>query len=546
MRIFNSKFILSLIILLALFLRAYNLAEVPSGVHTDEQDTGYSAYSILRTGLDPQGKFSFFGFSDNNVGGTHPPIYTYFLLPLISSFGLNVVVERMPSVIYGIFSVMLVYFIAKKLFNLERVALMAAFLMSVNPWAIHISRQGLLEAGSIFFVLLAVTFFLYLEKNKYFLIFSALSFGASFYSYQAPRIFVPFFLVFISYYKWEDIKKIKKYFFAFVFLILIFYFSILSLTFFGINNDYNNRFLRSAIFSSVGEAVNNERYMSNAPLGLSSIFHNKITNTLKRMETSYSSLFSLNWLFINGDGNLQQSVGRHGQFYLFELPFFFMGIYWIFLKNKKTGIFLIAWMMLGAIPGGLTTGNYPYRSVHVLPVPLLFSSFGIVYFWDMLKNQRRIISFLVKVLLVLGMVIYISSYLFTYFFDYPVYASESWAKQKNDAEKFAISKSESYKNIYIDGGLPWAIGYSYFSMLDPLIFQEAFNRKDTYGGIDIIKINNYSFGNFGLDNVSTPSAFFPKGSLVITNANSFPEIKGIREFKDPNGVRVIFKAIEVK
>ena len=94
-----------------------------------------------------------------------------------------------------------------------------------------------------------------------------------------------------------------------------------------------------------------------------------ISFSLKNFETSYVNVFSLNWLFVNGSNNLQRAVGNHGQFYLFTLPFFFIGINLVFKKNANLGLFLIGWMLLGALPGGLTTGNYAYRSIHILPSP---------------------------------------------------------------------------------------------------------------------------------------------------------------------------------
>lgn len=385
-----------------------------------------------------------------------------------------------------------------------------------------------------------------MEKNKYFLILSALAFGFSFYSYQAPRIFLPLFLVMLFFYQKKQIYKMKKLFFVFVLIIFVFYMSILKLTFLDRDNDYNNRFLRSSILTSVKEAVDNERTLTKAPLSLSSIFHNKLSTTIKRVETSYFSIFSLNWFFLNGDGNLQHSVGNHGEFYLFELPFFFMGLSLIFIKSRKTGILLLSWMLLGAFPGGLTTGNYVYRSVHVLPVPILFSSLAIVWFWQRLNKLDDYKKTIVRLGAIAVASIYISSYLFTYFFDYPVYASESWAKQQNDAIKFAISQKSSYQTVFVDGGEPWAVNYAYFSKLDPVLYHKAYKNQQLYNNIKVMKIDNFIFGSFPLESVATPSAFFPEASLVITNALNFPKAETASVFYDPGGVRAIFKAVIVR
>ncbi|MBI2613527.1 MAG: phospholipid carrier-dependent glycosyltransferase [Candidatus Levybacteria bacterium] len=534
---------LLLIFVLAIFLRFWQLGDIPPGVHTDEADTGYSAYSILKTGLDPHGNFNLLALSDNNTGGTHPPLYTYLLLPLVKFFGLNIFVERMPSAILGSLTVLLIFFLVTKLFRSNTLANLTTFLFAVNPWAIHISRQGLLEAESLFFVMFGIVLFLYSDKKKYLLIFSAISFGLSLYAYDAPKIFLPPFLLLLFYFCRLTLFKIKKIFIAFILIFSLFYISVLQLTFVqGDIADYN----RSSIFNDVAQNVDSERFQTNAPLWLSSIFHNKLSVSLKRLETSYASVFSLNWLFVNGSGNLQHAVGRHGQFFLFELPFFFIGTYLVFKKNPKIGIFLLGWMLIGALPGGLTNGNYAYRSIHMLPIPIVFSSVGVVWLWELLSKKKTLQRAAAKLLLIGIMGIYISSYLVTYFFDYPVYASEPWNKEQNDVIRFATEEKDKYKTIFIDGGEPWAIEYAFFNKIDPHVYQDAYRNIKTFNGKEVIHIDNIYFGIFQLEYVSTPSAFFPKNSMFITNANNFPKMPYIKSFKDPGKVRDIFKVFEVR
>ena len=536
-------FLLILIFLLAVFLRFWQLGEIPSGVHTDEADTGYSAYSILKTGLDPHGGFNLIALSDNNTGGTHPPIYTYLLIPLIKIFGLNIFIERLPSAILGSLTVIIVFFIVNKLFKSIALSNVATFLFATNAWATHISRQGLLEAESLFFVLLGVVLFLYSDKNKYLLIFSAVFFGISLYAYDAPKIFLPPFLILLFYFYRNVLLKIKKFLIIFTLIFSLFYASVLHLTFLqGGIIDYN----RSSVFKSVDLTVNTERFQTNAPLWLSSIFHNKFTVSLKNFETSYVNVFSLNWLFVNGSNNLQRAVGNHGQFYLFTLPFFFIGINLVFKKNANLGLFLIGWMLLGALPGGLTTGNYAYRSIHVLPIPIMFSSLGIVWAWKLLSKKKQVLNISIKLLTIILMLIYIFSYFFTYFFDYPVYSSEYWSGQQNDAIKFAILHKNAYEKVFIDGGEPWAIGYAFFNKIDPLIYQNAYKNQEYFKGIKTIKINDIYFGIFSLGDIKKPSDFFPKNSLVITNAVNFSKVNELKSFYDPGQIRAIFKVFEVK
>ena len=385
--------------------------------------------------------------------------------------------------------------------------------------------------------------YLFLESKTriYLLIFSALSFGFSLYSYDAPKIFLPPFFLLIFYFQKEFLFKFKKYFSIFTLIFLVFYISILNITFLHGGLEH---FSRASIFNSIPDNVDSERFQTNAPLWLSSIFHNKLTVALKRFETSYVSIFSINWFFINGSGNLQHAVGNHGEFYFFELPFFFIGLYIAFKKSKRLGFFLLGWMMLGALPGGLTDGNYAYRSVLLLPVPIIFSSLGIAWFWDL--RSKKLIQLATRSILLTIMAIYIISYLHTYFFDYPVYASEYWNKQQNEALRFISANKNKYKSVFVDGGEPWAINYALFNKVDPKIYQNAYRNQEIFNRIRVMKIDNVYFGIYQLQYVSNPSNFFPKNSMIVTNATNFPNKKYLKSFKDPGNIRDIFKVFAIE
>lgn len=545
----KEQIILFLIILFAAFLRFWQLAQIPPGVHADEADLAYSAYSLWKTGLDPHGGDDLLAPSDNNTGGIHPPVYTNILRLLVPFMGLSIFTERFPSAVFGVCIVLFTFLIGKKIFRSDAISLVSAFLVAVNPWVLHISRQGLHEAISLFMVMLGTTLFLYARGRKFLYIISAIIFGLSFFSYDAPKIFVPPFLIILTLYQKDTIVKEKKYFLIFTAIVVLFYALMLRQTFFGGEiEDYS----KVGIFSSVKEQVDSERHLTNAPLWLSSIYHNKLTDVIKKFETSYFTIFNTNWFFVNGGGNLQRGVGNHGQFLLFELPFFFVGIYLLYQRNKKAFLFLLGWMMIGALPGGITfSGNYEYRSIHILPVPIFFSSFGIAWFWNFIHKQRYVLQLLSKAVIIIIMVVYISSYLFTYFFDYPVYASEWWVKQQNESIRYAVSNEGKYENIFVDGAEPWAIYYAFFQKLDPRVYQNAYKEKTKFKDVEVLHIGKYYFGAFNLAERHLPDSvdhftFFPKNSLIIIGGQYFSATKEHKAFYDPGGVRAIYKAFEIK
>ena len=103
----KGKLPLVLIIVLAAFLRFYQLGVNPPGLNWDETAHGYNAYSILKTGRDEYGYFmplSFRSFDDYK-----PPLYTYLVVPSVAIFGLNSFAVRFPSALLGVLAVLFTY-----------------------------------------------------------------------------------------------------------------------------------------------------------------------------------------------------------------------------------------------------------------------------------------------------------------------------------------------------------------------------------------------------------------------------------------------------
>lgn len=536
----NPHLFLILILIVASFLRLWQLNINPPGVHPDEADTAYSAYSILLTGKTQYGSFNPLAFEEFN-GGTHPPLYTYFLIPFIKVFGLSITIERIPSAFFGSLLILIFFFFLKKIFNSQKIALVGSLLLAINPWAIHVSRQGLLESIALFFVVLGVLFFLYARDKRIFYYFSAIFLGLSLHAYDAPKIFIPLFLIILFYYEKDALKRSKKYFLSFLLIFIFFFFLMIKTVFFdGQINDYEKVSLLNSL--SIVNTVNSERQFTKSPLLISSLFHNKATVLLKRFQTNYFNIFSINWLFVNGDSNLQQSVVRHGQFNFFELPFFFIGLFYLFYKKRKLAFFLLSWLMLAAIPGALTTGNYPYRSILIVPIPIIFSAFGLVVAFDYFSSLDRSVSRLLKLVAIFSIIAYSSSFLFSYFFDYPVYASEAWFKQRNEALNYASLIQNKYNKVYIVGDVEWAVMHAFNSKISPQIFQKAYFNRDAEG---VMYIGRFSFGGFNPNKIATPSAYFPHNSLVVTDAADFPNEKPLKVFTGLDPLRKVYKVIEI-
>jgi len=121
------------ILALAVALRLPHLAEIPPEVHGDEGACGIAARLILHGGAR-----NLFG-----LGWSHLPQLGYAISAgFMGLFGDDLFGLRTASVFLGTASVLLVYFLTKRLFS-PRIAAVAAFLLAVSHWHIHFSRSGI-------------------------------------------------------------------------------------------------------------------------------------------------------------------------------------------------------------------------------------------------------------------------------------------------------------------------------------------------------------------------------------------------------------------
>ena len=138
-----------------------------------------------------------------SLGDFHPPLFHIVLkgwYTLWTSLNLPVseLTFRLPSVIFGVLTVYIVYLIGKKLFS-KTTALIAATLMATAPLAIYYSQEARMYSLACFLTVLSVYFFLsILERDKLlnwigFITTTALML----YSDYLPYLMLPTFIIYL-------------------------------------------------------------------------------------------------------------------------------------------------------------------------------------------------------------------------------------------------------------------------------------------------------------------------------------------------------------
>ena len=175
--------LLAVVVLVAAFLRLYNLEGIPPGLHGDEAWTGLDALEILDKGwIGP--------YTGHALGQPTGPLYWTALV--FKLFGASIYTLRASMAVLAFLTIPATYLFFRAAFN-PRVALIGISLLAFSFWHIHYSRIAfmlislpLVEALCLFFLYQA-----FKDGRWPYFVAAGLFLGLSFYSYS---VFPPFLL----------------------------------------------------------------------------------------------------------------------------------------------------------------------------------------------------------------------------------------------------------------------------------------------------------------------------------------------------------------
>ncbi len=484
-RMTKQKEILALfiILILAIFLRFWQLGKVPASPDWDEAALGYNAYSILKTGKDEYGQF--LPLILRSFDDYKPAVYAYLATLPIKFFGLNLWAVRLPSAIFGVLAVFLVYLLVKELFrnslSATRWALLSAFLLAISPWHLQFSRAAFESGVGMTLNILIALLFLKGLKKPWFFILCALFAGLNIYVYQAEKIFTPFLVLALLIIWRKDWLKLPKKYLAVALLTG----AILVLPFIKMTLSNPEIFLRAKGTSFASDQtvflsrtaqklirdINNNDY-----LGL--ILDNRRITYLQSFLSGYLSHFNFNWLFIAGDDARHHAPGM-GLLYLAELPFFVYGIYWLIFnqKHRQAKFLLFIWFLLAPLPAAFTSGvPHAVRALRFLPVVQVFTALGLMNFWQKIEKFPSWKKFPVF-FAVLGFFIFNFGYFFNqYFVQLNYFTSQAWQYGYEQAVKEVKKIEGNYEKVIVSNQPYLDQSYMFFLFYlkyDPAAYQRT-------------------------------------------------------------------------
>ena len=489
-------FVLGFIILLAVFFRFWHLSTNPPALTIDEVAWGYNAYSIGIDGKDEFGRFLPYDYLES-FGDFKPPMYAYLDVLPIKIFGLNAFATRFPSAFFGVLTVYITYFLVKRLFQKSEkkqwYALMSAFVLAISPWHIMLSRAAFEANVATFFLVTGVWLFLAaVEDRKWYIVLSALSFVLSFYTFNTARVVAPLLVLALAIGCFKQIWTMKK---QVIIAGIIGTLLLLPIIHFLLSPQASLRFQEVNIFSNLDivKASNDQIAQDNGST-LSKILHNRRFGYVHEYLKHYFDNLSLNFLFLEGDGNPKFSIQSVGQMYLWDMIFFFLGMLYLFKLKDGRGWLLPIWILIGIIPAA-TARETPHalRIETTLPAFQIFVAYGFVNLFYAIKKDS--IRYSVATILFVLLFCNVFYFMHDYFTHYPTRFSAIWQYGNKEAVQYAFAKQSTYKSIYFsqDMGKPY-IYFLFDNKYTPAQFRkEAVIQRDTFGFVHVEQIGKYHF-----------------------------------------------------
>jgi len=489
-------FFLSLVLLLSVVLRFFNLDQNPPSLYWEEAAIGYDAYSILKTGKDFHGN-SFPLVAFESFGDFKPSLYFYVTVPSIAVFGLNTFSVRFPSAFFGSLTVLIIYLLSKQLFKNKSVALTSALFLSLSPWHLQLSRAGFEANLGLFLATFGAWLFLKALKKPFWLFPAVISWGLSLYAYHSNRIFIPLFGLAwgLIYFKKLNLKKS-------ILAVITFGLLILPLSLKLNTPEVKQRFLQTSAFATLDPIEKSNQLILEDGNGIiPRIIHHRFFQYANIFFDHYFDQFNFDFLFTSGDSNPRHSTQLVGSLYLAQFPLLLISLYFLFKLKQPTALALALWLILAPVPAALTKATpHALRSLALIIPLALISGYGLA---KILKSK------LLVYLLSLVFVFEISRYLYIYHHDYPRLHSFHWQYGYEEMVKSVQAKKPNYETIYItrELGRP-SIYYWFYTQTDPQKVQVLNNTVLKDQG-EYLQFENIIFGD------PDPE----KPALVVTTEN---------------------------
>jgi len=490
---------------------------------------GYSAYSIMHTARDEWGDFMPLLF--RSFGEWKSPVYIYLIVPFIKVFGLNAWGVRLPAAIAGIITIYLTYLLGRKLYN-EKIALWAAFLLTVSPWHLMLSRPGYEAGVALMLLLLGIYLFLLAidSRNIKYYLLSAISFGLGPHTYNSAKLVVPIIVIYLVISLRN--KIIFKQLAIFGMILALFAAPLLlSLS----SGRAQGRYKQVGITTDAEVTTNFYEYRKTfpAPAIVNRVIFSKYSYFVVKGLQNWVSYFSPTFLVMQGGPRPQHNIPYRGVLYIAEIILIGYGLVSLRKFSGLSRTLPIALIVVGFIPAALTKDAFHVlRSILTLPAWQFLAAIGMAYIVEKksgLKNTIYIL--LVAEIIIFG---------FQYYLWYPKAFAKDWQYGYKEAVEYAETHKDEYQNIIFTKwyGEP-QLFLAFYGKLDPVEFQKEnvkLKRYEELGLPWLDQLGVYKIGKYSFTSLDWKGPGDNKNNLYIGKSDDFwVDTTYLKQVKFPDG-----------
>lgn len=532
--------LLGAILVLSAILRIYRLTDYPNGFNADEAALGYNAYSLIRTGMDEHGAKWPLAFE--SFGDFKAPLYVYIIMPFVAVMGLTELAVRLPSALFGIATVFILYFLVRRIFQSDMLGLIAAFFLAISPWHLHFSRGGWEVNVATFFITLGVYSFLKaMDKPRWFVV-SVLSFLASMYTYQSPKIIVPLLGIGLVILYRRDMWRLKTKLIVPLIVGIIFAIPLV----FTVIGGGSSRFSGVSIFGDSGPfwAVNEARGehpdLASPP---AKIFHNKILGYGLDYLKNYSDHYTPAYLFFSGDIIERNNIPEMGVMYVIDGLFVIIGLLYAFASKARDKKVILMWLLIAPAAAAITFQSPHALRSHNMVIPLvIMAACGVYAALKWARHSSRIVTWIVVTLIAVGYGYFFVKYLHIYYKYIPVHLEYANNYGFDELVPYVEGIKGNYDKVVVTDAYdqPYIL-FLFYNQTNPKAFQNAhvLTPRDKFNFSTVRSFEKYEF------RAITPDDLLQSNKVLFVGTDkdiSDTDPRIIKVIRLPNG-KPVFKIV---
>ena len=393
-----KRVVLGVLLLAAAILYARRLGDAPVYLSPDEAIIAVDAHSLATTGRDVHGTRLPLFFKIQMRGeermGWFMPVIFYAMAAVLKILPLSEVSARLPSVLVGLTNIVLIFFVARRMFKREALALVAAGMLMLTPAHFMLSRYALDYLYPVPFLLGWLLCMLsYLEHGRTRTLFAAtFILGVGFYSYIAAVLMAPVYLLFTAGLLFHARRPGRDY--------------IVAAAGFAVPLTLFVPWYLAHPTAFADTASRYELYDASTMDALQGLRSFLSYNSIEARAATYWSFLNPSFLFFTGDLQMPFSTRAVGVFLLPVAVLLVAGIGFAIRHPTAPNVIAVLGFFTAPLAAVLVPENSEIiRAAAMLPFGVLLATMGVVALWQwpFLQRARFVLMPMGLIVLVVGL-----------------------------------------------------------------------------------------------------------------------------------------------